>query len=179
MGINIRLVSIVIVSIGIIITIDSTYDDFDDLTKFLEMVLRMDCCVRVLYGGSVRREDGMFEDMEEELEWFDESPSFNDLCVRLNAKFDGDFTLKGRFDTEKTRAHYVLMPMRNPTHWSRYTRVLQGYNVPKAEVVVENGYEMQGVLDGPSIDGVAGNEQEFRVEGEATQGNMDFDGQLT
>jgi hypothetical protein len=24
------------------------------------------------YGGSVRREDGMFEDMEEELEWFDE-----------------------------------------------------------------------------------------------------------
>ena len=53
----------------------------------------MDCCV-VLYGGSVRRED-IFEDMEEELEWFDEPPSFNDLCVHLNAKFGGDFTLKG------------------------------------------------------------------------------------
>ena len=51
---------------------DITYDDFDDLMKFLEMLLQMDCCVRVLYGGSVRREDGMFEDMEEELEWFDE-----------------------------------------------------------------------------------------------------------
>ena len=42
----------------------------------------MDCCVRVLFGESVRREDGMFEDMEEELKWFDEPPSFNDLWVR-------------------------------------------------------------------------------------------------
>ena len=64
----------------------------------------MNCCVKVLYEGSVRREDGMFEDMKEELEWFDEPPSFNDLCVRLNAKFGGDFTLKGSFDTGKTRA---------------------------------------------------------------------------
>ena len=51
--------------------------------------------------------------------------------------------------------------------------------MPKAEVVVENGYRMQGLRDGPSIDGVAGNEQEFGVEGEATQGNMNLDGQLT
>ena len=93
-----------------------TYDDFDDLMKFLEMLLQMDCCVRVLYGGSVRREDGMFEDIEEELEWFDEPPSFNDLCVRLNIKFGGDFTLNGRFDTGKTRVHYVLMPLRDPAH---------------------------------------------------------------
>ena len=48
-----------------------------------------------------------------------------------------------------------------------------------AEVVEENGYRIQGVLDGPSIDGVGGNEQELGVEGEATQGNMDLDGQLT
>ena len=37
-------------------------------------------------------------------------------CVRLNAKFGGDFIVKGRFDTGKTRAHYVLMPLRNPAH---------------------------------------------------------------
>ena len=36
----------------------------------------------------------------------------------MNAKFGGDFTLKGRFDTGKTRAHYVLMPLRDYAHWS-------------------------------------------------------------
>jgi hypothetical protein len=46
----------------------------------------MDCGVRVFYGGIVSREDGMFEDMEEELEWFDEPPSFSDLCVRLTVE---------------------------------------------------------------------------------------------
>ena len=71
------------------------------------------------------------------------------------------------------------MPLRDPVHWSRYTRVLQGSNVTMAEVVVENGYRMQGVLDRPSIDGVGGNEQDLGVEGEATQGNMDLDSQLT
>ena len=45
----------------------------------------------------------MFEDMKEELEWFDEPPNFNDLCARLNTKFDGDFTLNGRFDIGNTR----------------------------------------------------------------------------
>ena len=60
------------------------------------------------------------------------------------------------------------MPLHDPTHWSCYTRVLQGFNVPMAEVVVENGYMMQGVQDGPSIDGVGGNEQKLGVKGEAT-----------
>jgi hypothetical protein len=41
------------------------------------------------------------------------------------------------------------------------------------------GNKMQGVQDGPSIDGVGGNEQELGVEREAPQGNMDLDGQLT
>ena len=45
-----------------------------------------------------------------------------------------------------------------------------------AEVMVENGYRMQGIQDGPSIDGVGGNEQELGVEEEPTQGNMDLDG---
>ena len=44
--------------------------------------------------------------------------------------------------------------------------------MPMAEVVVENGYMMQGVQDGPSIDDFGGNEQELGVEGEATQDNM-------
>jgi hypothetical protein len=86
-----------------------------------------------------RKEDGEFEDMEEELEWFDEPPSFNDLCVRLNAKFGGDFTIKGRFDSGKTRPKYVLMPLRDPAHWSCYTRVLAGSNSPIIEVVVGMG----------------------------------------
>ena len=50
--------------------------------------------------------------------------------------------------------------------------------MPMAEVVVENGYRMHGVQDGPSIDGFGGNEQELGVEGKATQDNMDLDGQL-
>jgi hypothetical protein len=44
----------------------------------------MDCCVRVFYGGIVRKEDGMFEGMDEEVEWFDKPPSFDDLCGRLH-----------------------------------------------------------------------------------------------
>ena len=57
------------------------------------------------------------------------------------------------------------MPLHDPAHWSRYTRVLQGSNVPMAEVVVENGYRMLGVLVEPSIDGVGGNEQELGSKG--------------
>jgi len=51
----------------------------------------------------------MFEDMEEELEWFNGPPSFNNLCVRLNGKFGGDFTLKRRFDSGKRFSHYGLV----------------------------------------------------------------------
>jgi hypothetical protein len=48
-----------------------------------------------------------------------------------------------------------------------------------AEVVVENGYRIQGLQEGPSIDGAGGNEQEWGVEGEATSSNMVLDDQLT
>ena len=51
--------------------------------------------------------------------------------------------------------------------------------MPMAEVVVENRYRMHGVQDGPSSDGFGGNEKELGVEGEASQDNMDLDGQLT
>ena len=76
--------------------------------------------------------------------------------------------MKGRFDSGKIRAHYVLMPLRDPAYWSRYNRVLQGSNVLMAEVMVENGYRMQGFHDGPSVDSVGGNEQKLGVEGEPT-----------
>ena len=46
----------------------------------------MDYGVRVFYGESVRREDCQFEDMSEDLEWFDGPPSFSDLCERLSLK---------------------------------------------------------------------------------------------
>jgi hypothetical protein len=65
------------------------------------------------------------------------------FCVHLNAKFGGDFTIKGTFDSGKTRAKYVLMPLRDPAHWSRYTRVLAGSNSPIAKVVVENRYRLE------------------------------------
>jgi len=101
----------------------------------------------------------MFEDMKEELELFDEPPSFSDLCGHLNGKFGGDYTLKERFDSGKTRAHYVPMPLRDHAHWSCYNRVIQGSNVSMAEVVImENGYRMPGLHYGPSsFYGVGGN----------------------
>jgi hypothetical protein len=131
----------------------------------------MDCCVRVYFGGIVRKEDGEFEDMEEELEWFDEPPSFNDLCVHLNVKFSGDFTIKGRFDSGKTQAKYVLMPLRDPANWSRYTRVLAGSNSPIAEVVVENGYR----LEDDHYDDVGGDEEAIPF----TSSQLYMDGQVT
>ena len=93
----------------------------------------MDCLVRLFYGGSVRKQDGLFEDMEEELKMFDDPPSFSDLVLRVKEKFDGEFTLKGRFDSGKTRAHYILMPLRGQAHRSCNTRVIQGPNVTVAE----------------------------------------------
>jgi len=61
----------------------------------------MDYGVRVFYGGSVRRDDCKFEDMYEELEWYDGPPSFSALCDCLSLKFGDAFTLKGRFDVWK------------------------------------------------------------------------------
>ena len=58
----------------------------------------MDSLVHLFYGGSVRKEDGVFEDMEEELEMFDEAPTFNELLLRVKEKFDGHFILKGEVE---------------------------------------------------------------------------------
>jgi hypothetical protein len=119
---------------------------------------------------------GVFEDMEDELEMFDEAPTFNELLLCVKEKFDGRFILKGRFDSRKTRAHFVLMPLRNEGHWSCYIRIIAGSNVPMAEVVVEDGYREE---DGPLYDCVVGDEKQRGVPVHATPQNMDWDGQLT
>jgi len=70
----------------------------------------MDCLVRLFYEGNVTKQDGLFEDIEEELEMFDDPPSFSDLVLRVKEKFEGDFTLMGRFDSGKkgTLCHNAL-----------------------------------------------------------------------
>ena len=98
----------------------------------------MDYDVSVFYGGSVRREDCQFEDMYEELEWFDSLPSFSALCDHLSLKFGDAFILNGRFDAGNNRAHYVMMDLCNQAEWSRYNRVIQGSKVGMAELVLEN-----------------------------------------
>jgi hypothetical protein len=89
----------------------------------------MDCLVCLFYGGSIRKENGVFEDMEEELEMFDDRPSFSEIFLHVKEKFDGAFKLKGKFDSGKTRTHFVLMPLHNEGHWSRYIRVIEGSNM--------------------------------------------------
>jgi len=56
----------------------------------------------------------------------------------LSLKFGDAFTLKGRFDVGKNRAHYVMMDLCNQAEWSRYNRVIQGSNVGIVELVLEN-----------------------------------------
>lgn len=132
----------------------------------------MDYGVRVFYGESVRREDCQFEDMYEELEWFDGTPSFRDLCDRLSLKFGEAFTLKGRFDVGKNRAHYVMMDLCNQAEWSRYNRVIQGSNVGMAELVLENVENEE-----PSFD--SGTLGDCGVQMQQTMESMDLDGNLT
>jgi hypothetical protein len=47
----------------------------------------MDCLVHLFYGGSVRKEDVVFEDMEDELEMPGVPPSFCDLFLCVKEKF--------------------------------------------------------------------------------------------
>ena len=47
----------------------------------------MDYLVHLFYGGSVRKEDVVFEDMEDELEMSGVPPSLCDLFLRVKEKF--------------------------------------------------------------------------------------------
>jgi hypothetical protein len=63
------------------------------------------------------------------------------------------------------------MPLRDPTHWSRYTRVLAGSNSSIVEVVVKNRYR----LEDDHHDDVGGDEEAVLF----TSSQMYMDGQLT
>ena len=68
----------------------------------------MDELVRFFHGGMVK-ENGEFENMIEDVELFDSSPSFNDLVDRVVSKHCcgiDEMTLRGRFDCGK--AHIML-----------------------------------------------------------------------
>ena len=61
----------------------------------------MDCLARLFYGGSVRKEDMVFKDIEDELEMSDVPPSFSDLFLCVKEKFDGAFTSRQEVDSGK------------------------------------------------------------------------------
>lgn len=132
----------------------------------------MDCFVCVFYGGSVTREDCLFSDMEEELEMFDQPPSFSDLMQRLKGKFGVDITLQRRFDVGTSRSRYVMMPLLDSSHWTRYTRVLQGCNSKMAEVVVERLIDD----DEAYSEDHGGDEAGVGVDVDATHADMNVDG---
>jgi hypothetical protein len=58
----------------------------------------------------------VFDNMQYEVKIFDMSFSFSDLIWWIKEKFEGDFILKGRFNSGKTRTYYVLMPLCNESH---------------------------------------------------------------
>ena len=99
----------------------------------------MDELVWFFYGGMVK-ENGEFENMIEDVELFDSSPSFNDLVDRVVSKHCcgiDEITLRGRFDCGKARAHYVMLTLESEMHWRKYKDIVARANVVCWEVVVE------------------------------------------
>jgi hypothetical protein len=84
-------------------------------------------------------------------------------------KFGKAFTLKGRFDVENNRAHYVMMDLCNQAEWSRYNRVIQGSNVSMAELVLENVENEESSFD-------SGTQGDCGVQVQQTMESMDLDG---
>ena len=85
-------------------------------------------------------------------------------------KFGDGFTLKGRFDVGKNRAHYVMMDLCNQAEWSRYNRVIQGSNVGMAELVLETVENEEASFDDGGDCG---------VQVQQTMESMDLDGNWT
>ena len=65
----------------------------------------MDRLVR-LFNGGVVKDNGEFENMDEDVELFDTRPSLKDVLDRVTTKFAcgvDEVTLRGRFDCGKAR----------------------------------------------------------------------------
>jgi hypothetical protein len=78
-----------------------------------------------LFHGGIVKENGEFEDMNEDVELFDSSPCFKDSIDRVMAKHCSGvekISLRGRFDYGKARSHYVLMKLESETN-CRSTRI--------------------------------------------------------
>lgn len=76
----------------------------------------MNCLVSLFHVESVREEFVVFDNMQYEVKIFDILFSFSDLIWWIKEKFEGDFILKGRFNSGKTRTQYVLIPLCNEYH---------------------------------------------------------------
>jgi len=86
------------------------------------------------------KENGEFENMIEDVELFDSSPSFKDLVDRVVSKHScgiDEITLRGRFDCGKDRAHYVMLTLESEMHWRKYKDIVACANVVCWEAVVE------------------------------------------
>ncbi|KAJ1265893.1 hypothetical protein BS78_08G108400 [Paspalum vaginatum] len=66
--------------------------------------------------------------MREEVEIFDSPPTFFELT---------EVMLRGRLDSGKSRAHYVLMKISCDSDWATYKEIVKSSNVTCFEVVVE------------------------------------------
>ena len=86
------------------------------------------------------KENGEFENMIEDVELFDSSPSFNDLVDRVVSKHCcgiDEITVRGIFDCGKARAHYVMLTLESEMHWRKYKKIINHANVVCWKVVVE------------------------------------------
>ena len=114
----------------------------------------MDELVRFFHGGMVK-ENGEFENMIEDVELFDSSPSFKDLVDRVVSKHCcgiDEITLRGRFDCGKAKPHYVMLTLESEMHWRKYKDIVARANVVYWEVVVEitrtsRSQEPVGIVD--------------------------------
>ncbi|CAN6344584.1 unnamed protein product [Urochloa humidicola] len=99
----------------------------------------MDRLVRIFHGGIVK-ENGEFEKMNEQVELFSSCSSYEDVVHRVMMKHECQFDevkLRGRFNCQKARPHYVLMDLSSESQWNQYKEVVAGANVVCYEVVVE------------------------------------------
>ncbi|RLN03246.1 hypothetical protein C2845_PM13G10090 [Panicum miliaceum] len=99
----------------------------------------MDRLVRMFHGGIVK-ENGEFENLNEDVELFDSPPSLNDVIDRVISKHrcdHGEISLRGRFDCGKARPHYVLMKLEIEMHWRQYKEVVERANVVCWELIMD------------------------------------------